>query len=79
MLMAHPTVLKNLVERYETLLLLHDEDGSSEARRRMEDVTYTLCVSTGTRDIDTALATARRQLSGCGCGSGSESGFVLAR
>ncbi|MFF9853066.1 DUF5133 domain-containing protein [Streptomyces litmocidini] len=72
MLMAHPAVLKNLIERYETLLR-HAEDGSAEARRRMEDVTYTLCVSTGTRDIDTALATARRQLSG----TGSESGFAL--
>ncbi|MFB7031590.1 MULTISPECIES: DUF5133 domain-containing protein [unclassified Streptomyces] len=74
MLMAHPTVLKNLVEQYETLLL-HAEKGSPEARRRVEDVTYTLCVSTGTRDIDTALATARRQLSG----AGSENGFALAR
>ncbi|WP_225805205.1 DUF5133 domain-containing protein [Streptomyces sp. NK15101] len=73
MLMAHPTVLRNLIEQYEALLP-RAEDGSAEARRRMEDLTYTLCVSTGTRDIDTALATARRQLSGIG----SENGFALA-
>ncbi|MGA5499287.1 DUF5133 domain-containing protein [Streptomyces cinereoruber] len=78
MLMAHPTVLKNLIEQYETLLL-HAEEGSAEARRRMEDVTYTLCVSTGTRDIGAALATARRQLSGTASKAGSGSGFALVR
>ncbi|MFF7813646.1 DUF5133 domain-containing protein [Streptomyces sp. NPDC007945] len=77
MLMAHPTVLKSLIEQYETLLL-HSEEGSAEVRRRVEDVIYTLCVSTGTRDIDTALATARRQLSGTGCEAGAEDSFALA-
>ncbi|MEU0382158.1 DUF5133 domain-containing protein [Streptomyces cyaneofuscatus] len=62
MLMAHPLVLKNLIEQYETLQILHAEDGSFEARQRLEDIAYTLCVSTGTRDIDAALTTARRQL-----------------
>ncbi|MFE8978694.1 DUF5133 domain-containing protein [Streptomyces cyaneofuscatus] len=62
MLMAHPMVLKNLVEQYETLQILHAEDGSPEARQRLEDISYTLCVSTGTRDIDAALTTALRQL-----------------
>ncbi|MBX9427079.1 MULTISPECIES: DUF5133 domain-containing protein [Streptomyces] len=71
MLMAHPTVLRDLVERYETLL--RAEDGSDRARRRLEDVTYTLCVTTGTRDIDAALAAARRQLSR----TSAESRFVL--
>ncbi|MEU9292222.1 DUF5133 domain-containing protein [Streptomyces sp. NPDC048266] len=70
MLMAHPTVLRDLVERYETLL--RAEDGSDRARR-LEDVTYTLCVTTGTRDIDAALAAARRQLSR----TSAESRFVL--
>ncbi len=28
----------------------------------MEDVVYTLCVSTGTRDIDAALTAARERL-----------------
>ncbi|MDG9722782.1 DUF5133 domain-containing protein [Streptomyces sp. DH41] len=64
MLLAHPVVLKNLIERYETLRALHAEDGTEEARRRMEDVAYTLCVSTGTRDVDTALVAARHQLPG---------------
>ncbi|MFJ4781891.1 DUF5133 domain-containing protein [Streptomyces sp. NPDC088794] len=64
MLMAHPAVLKDLVEQYETLCALHAENGSPAARRRMDDVAYTLCVSTGTRDVDSALAAARRRLPG---------------
>ncbi|MEU1014287.1 DUF5133 domain-containing protein [Streptomyces sp. NPDC005898] len=64
MLMAHPVVLKDLVEQYETLRALHAEDGSAEARQRMEDVAYTLCVSTGTRDIEAALVAARHSLPG---------------
>ncbi|CAM5277660.1 hypothetical protein SALBM135S_09651 [Streptomyces alboniger] len=62
MLMAQP-VLRNLVENYEALSARRpgQADGP-EVRRRMEDLTYTLCVSTGTRDIRSALAVARRQL-----------------
>ncbi|CAL9405781.1 hypothetical protein SUDANB1_01549 [Streptomyces sp. enrichment culture] len=64
MLLAHPVVLKNLIEQYETLRALHAESGTPEARQRMEDVAYTLCVSTGTRDIDAALVAARHRLPG---------------
>ncbi|MGW1966547.1 DUF5133 domain-containing protein [Streptomyces sp. NPDC001935] len=64
MLMAHPAVLARLVEQYETLRILQAEKGSPDVRRRMDDVAYTLCVSTGTRDIDAALIAARHQLPG---------------
>ncbi|MFI1423025.1 DUF5133 domain-containing protein [Streptomyces sp. NPDC020731] len=64
MLMAHPTVLKSLVEQYEALRALHAESGGEEARRPLDDVSYTLCVSTGTRDIASALIAARHQMSG---------------
>ncbi|MEU2075484.1 DUF5133 domain-containing protein [Streptomyces sp. NPDC013489] len=64
MLMAHPLILSKLVEEYEALSMLHAEDGSPEVRRRMEDLAYTLCVSTGTRDVDTALIAARYRLPG---------------
>ncbi|MER8001233.1 MULTISPECIES: DUF5133 domain-containing protein [unclassified Streptomyces] len=64
MLMAHPAVLRNLVEQYDALRVLHAEDGSPAVRRRMDDVAYTLCVSTGTRDIDAALIAARHRLPG---------------
>ncbi|MFJ2113035.1 MULTISPECIES: DUF5133 domain-containing protein [unclassified Streptomyces] len=63
-LMAHPVTLRRLVERYETLRALHAEQDSAGTRRRLEDVTYTLCVSTGTRTADEALHTARRQIGG---------------
>ncbi|MER6565139.1 DUF5133 domain-containing protein [Streptomyces sp. NPDC001093] len=64
MLMAHPAVLKNLVEQYETLRVLQAEEGHEEVRRRMDDIAYTLCVSTGTSDIDAALIAARHRLPG---------------
>lgn len=62
MMMANPTLLRNLIEEYESLQLLHAENGSPQAQQRMSDVTYTLCVSTGTRDIETALTTARHHV-----------------
>ncbi|MGJ5748720.1 uncharacterized protein DUF5133 [Streptomyces puniciscabiei] len=64
MLMAHPAVLKNLIEQYETLCVLQAEEGHEEVRRRMDDIAYTLCVSTGTSDIDAALIAARHRLPG---------------
>ncbi|GAA2626154.1 DUF5133 domain-containing protein [Streptomyces axinellae] len=64
MLMAHPAVLRDLIAEYEVLEALHAEDGSPQARQRLDDIAYTLCVSTGTRDIDAALIAARHQLPG---------------
>ncbi|MFF9909098.1 DUF5133 domain-containing protein [Streptomyces sp. NPDC013457] len=64
MLMAHPAVLSNLIEQYETLKVLHAENGGAEVRQRLDDVAYTLCVSTGTRDVDAALIAARYRLPG---------------
>ncbi|WP_327238143.1 DUF5133 domain-containing protein [Streptomyces sp. NBC_01317] len=62
MLMAHPAILRNLVERYEELQVAGTAKDSLENRRRLEDVTYTLCVSTGTRTIEDALRVAEEQL-----------------
>lgn len=65
MLMAHPAVLRDLIEQYEALAALNASGAdSARVRQRMEDVAYTLCVSTGTRDIDAALIAARHQLPG---------------
>lgn len=64
MLMAHPAVLQDLVQQYTALHALHAEDGDLEARQRLDDVSYTLCVATGTRDVDTALVAARHRLPG---------------
>ncbi|MGQ4488558.1 DUF5133 domain-containing protein [Streptomyces sp. SAS_281] len=65
MLMAHPAVLRDLIENYEALLTVGAaEADSAEVRQRMDDIAYTLCVCTGTRDIDAALFAARHQLPG---------------
>lgn len=64
MLMAHPAVLQNLLEQFDTLRILRAEDGDAEVQRRMDDIAYTLCVATGTRDIDAALVAARHRLPG---------------
>jgi len=73
MLMAHPTVLRTLVERYEQLSAPaqgrrtggpQDEELDAETARQLQDTAYTLCVSTGTRDIAVALATARTHIDG---------------
>ncbi|MFJ3966509.1 DUF5133 domain-containing protein [Streptomyces sp. NPDC090036] len=61
-MMTHPAVLARLVEEYETESELRAEGPHGPVRQKMEDVVYTLCVSTGTRDIDAALAAARERL-----------------
>ncbi|WP_329125393.1 DUF5133 domain-containing protein [Streptomyces sp. NBC_01465] len=62
MLLAHPAVLRDLVERYEALRALPADGRTPEVRRRLEDVTYTLCVSTGTRTPEAALVAAGRRM-----------------
>lgn len=65
MLLAHPAVLRDLIEQYEALASLHAADAESDrVRQRMQDVAYTLCVSTGTQDVDAALIAARHLLPG---------------
>jgi hypothetical protein len=64
MLMANPTVLRTLVERYETLhgLTEGSEDAAPHIRQQLQDTVYTLCVSTGTREIGPALVAARSHM-----------------
>ena len=64
MLMAHPTVLRNLVDRYETLHAEAGAEGTVDAdiKQRLQDTAYTLCVSTGTREIASALTAARAHM-----------------
>ncbi|MFJ8487647.1 DUF5133 domain-containing protein [Streptomyces sp. NPDC094038] len=64
MLMAHPAVLTNLIEQYEALRTLRADEGDEAVRRRMADIAYTLCVATGTGDVDAALVVARYRLPG---------------
>jgi hypothetical protein len=63
MLMAHSTVLCELVSRYETLrAAIEGQSATSELQHRLDDVAYTLCVTTGTRHPEQALAVARARL-----------------
>lgn len=62
--MAHPTVLADLLQQYEALRARHAQEGGAQLLQRLNDVSYTLCVATGTRDVDDALTAARRRLSG---------------
>ncbi|MFE9479958.1 DUF5133 domain-containing protein [Streptomyces spororaveus] len=61
-MMAHPAVLARLVAEYERVSEPEAVSRHEPVRQRMEDVVYTLCVTTGTRDIDAALAAARERL-----------------
>lgn len=64
MLMPHPVMLRRLVEEYEALVA-HGSDleaGTGRRDLRTQDLAYTLCVSTGTREVGQALEVARRML-----------------
>jgi hypothetical protein len=60
MLMAHPTVLRNLVDRYEELSA--EAGANPRTEEQLRDTAYTLCVSTGTREISAALSAARARI-----------------
>ncbi|PZH15571.1 DUF5133 domain-containing protein [Streptomyces sp. NTH33] len=57
MLKPHPEFLRKLLADYET---------APAESTRAQDLAYTLCVSTGTRDVNLALQTAHRMLTSSG-------------
>ncbi|MFF7558142.1 DUF5133 domain-containing protein [Streptomyces olivaceus] len=62
MLMPHPAVLRGLLEEYEAAAANEPADATGAPGPRTRDLAYTLCVSTGTRDVGRALEAARLQL-----------------
>ncbi|WP_159326419.1 DUF5133 domain-containing protein [Streptomyces tendae] len=62
MLMPHPAVLRGLLAEYEAAAADEPVDATGRPGPRTRDLAYTLCVSTGTRDVRRALETARRHL-----------------
>ncbi|MFF7731587.1 MULTISPECIES: DUF5133 domain-containing protein [unclassified Streptomyces] len=62
MLRPHPAVLRRLVDEYQALAAAEAARGPAEPNPRMRDLAYTLCVSTGTRDVERALEAAHRWL-----------------
>jgi hypothetical protein len=55
--MPHPEFLRKL---------LADHEAAPAGSTRAQDLAYTLCVATGTRDVDLALRTAHRMLASTG-------------
>ncbi|MFJ2738205.1 DUF5133 domain-containing protein [Streptomyces sp. NPDC087440] len=64
MITPHPQVLRDLLSRYATARLAHEEHPGDRTRRVLEDVSYTLCVTTATTDVPHALAAAEILLGG---------------
>ncbi|GGX33961.1 DUF5133 domain-containing protein [Streptomyces lomondensis] len=62
MLRPHPAVLRRLVDEYEALSAAEAARGPAELSPRARDLAYTLCVSTGTRDVRRALEAAHQWL-----------------
>ncbi|CAM5331219.1 DUF5133 domain-containing protein [Streptomyces chartreusis] len=62
MITAHPSLLRDLIERCETLSRRMAVHPSADTARQFEDATYTLCIITGTRQLDMALFVARHQM-----------------
>jgi hypothetical protein len=60
--MPHPETLRRLVQEYEAVVAREAAEGTGKPVQRAQDLAYTLCVLTGTRDVRPALAEARRQL-----------------
>ncbi|MFK4148751.1 DUF5133 domain-containing protein [Streptomyces sp. NPDC004065] len=56
--MPHPEFLRRLVDEYEAVLACESADRSIRA----QDLAYTLCVTTGTREVGAALEAARHML-----------------
>ncbi|MGW0687601.1 DUF5133 domain-containing protein [Streptomyces sp. NPDC002754] len=64
MLLAHPALLTDRIREYEMLSALDADDGGPAAQRRLNDIAYSICVATGTADVDAALVAARHRLPG---------------
>ncbi|WP_299531716.1 DUF5133 domain-containing protein [uncultured Streptomyces sp.] len=58
MLVPSPERIRTLLTRYNEVQLRHSQSSTYELQRQLEDVTYTLCVSTATRTVQDALLAA---------------------
>ncbi|MFG3029167.1 DUF5133 domain-containing protein [Streptomyces sp. NPDC048253] len=62
MLMPLPATLRRLVKDYEALAADQSAAAAATSSARLRDLAYTLCVSTGTREVFDALQVARTYL-----------------
>jgi hypothetical protein len=53
-----PKVVRRLLTRYASLRIALTESEGREKSRELEDVSYTLCITMGTRNVHEAIAAA---------------------
>ncbi|WP_293987809.1 DUF5133 domain-containing protein [Streptomyces sp.] len=53
-----PKVVRGLLTRYACLRIALAENEGRERERELEDVSYTLCITMGTRSVDEAITAA---------------------
>ncbi|MFD3591055.1 DUF5133 domain-containing protein [Streptomyces sp. NPDC058683] len=53
-----PKVVRRLLTRYASLRIALAEGEGREGTRELEDVSYTLCITMGTRNVHEAIAAA---------------------
>ncbi|WP_316784970.1 DUF5133 domain-containing protein [Streptomyces sasae] len=53
-----PKVVRRLLTRYASLQIALAESDGRERARELEDVSYTLCITMGTRNVHEAIAAA---------------------
>lgn len=58
LLVPDPKVVRGLLTRYASLQIALAEIETPERERGLEDVSYTLCVTMGTRNVQEAIAAA---------------------
>ncbi|MGW7411055.1 DUF5133 domain-containing protein [Streptomyces sp. NPDC054863] len=73
MLVPDPKVLRTLLTRYAETRFAHAQNPTPETRRDLDDVTYTLCVTTSTSGIEAALAAADALLARTCCTHAADS------
>ncbi|WP_189823770.1 DUF5133 domain-containing protein [Streptomyces finlayi] len=73
MLLPDPKVLRTLLTRYAENRLAHAQNPTPESKQALDDVTYTLCVTTSTKTIEAALASADALLARTCCARATES------
>ncbi|MEU9487473.1 DUF5133 domain-containing protein [Streptomyces decoyicus] len=62
MLMPHPKDVRTLLSRYAAARLAHAERATLKSATKLDDVSYTLCVTTATTELNDALVAADRIL-----------------
>nr|WP_329372899.1 DUF5133 domain-containing protein [Streptomyces sp. NBC_01483] len=58
LLVPDPKVVRGLLTRYASLQISLAENEKLECARELEDVSYTLCIMMGTRNVHAAIAAA---------------------